>query len=304
MCLPSRGGVRRVQATEGARDSPGDEYGGPSMLTTRLTACTHTLGLEPSKCSYGLRPVHLTDQKAQTTLVDLAADVFLEVLEHLADRDKVSLATACSTLLKEQRRLRPTTAYRKRISLSLLVGARKAGWRVERAFVDKRSGGWVTSNQSDNVLAELEVLSIVCRPDCALLVLSPFTDLTAMSRLRVFEMDSCAIGNAGVGVLSAAFRNGAMSALNVLDLRRNQIGDGGAQALSTAFSHKDGSMLRHLHTLGLDRNCIGEVGLEALAETLRVTSAARALRNLLVDVPDHPSLRAVCDERRIDVSSW
>ena len=63
---------------------------------------------------------------------------------------------------------------------------------------------------------------MVGRPDCALLVLSPLTDLHAMKTLRTFELDSCSIGDAGVAVLAAALRNGALSTLEILDLRRNQ----------------------------------------------------------------------------------
>lgn len=218
----------------------------------RLQAATRVLGLEQKNKSC-IRPRELSEERTLTNLAQ--GDVLLMVLEQLSkDQDKVNLITTSRGVLAEQRRLRPTTAYRKRVSLEMLVGARKAGWRVAHCLVDKRSGGWVTSNQSDNVLAELEVLSIIGRPDCALLVLSPFTDLASMRRLTVFELDSCAIGNAGVGVLSAAFRNGGLQALEVLDLRRNQIGDGGAQALATALSHRrehnETAMLGRLHTLG------------------------------------------------------
>ena len=43
------------------------------------------------------------------------------------------------------------------VSLDLLVGARRAGWRVAHCHVDKRSGTWVTSGQEDDMLADLEV---------------------------------------------------------------------------------------------------------------------------------------------------
>lgn len=184
----------------------------------RLEGCARTLGLEPTKSSFGIRPSHLERS------VPLHGDVLLLVLDQLlSDSDKVALASVSRGVLTEQRALRPSTTQRVRISLDTLVSARAAGWCVSHCHVDKRSGSWVTSGQSDDALADLRTLSVVGRPDCALLVLSPLTDLHAMRQLHTFELDSCAIGDAGVAVLAAAFRNGALQTLQVLDLRRNQV---------------------------------------------------------------------------------
>ena len=273
----------------------------------RLQGCARVLGLEPKKDSYGLRPstVLARSSEGPATLADcVAGDLMLLILEYLQDKDKVSLACITRSMRAEQRRMRPTTSFRMHVSLSRLVNAGRAGWRVAKVHVDKRSGAWITSGQEDDVLAEIESLSIIGRPDCALLVLSPFTDLSAMRQLRTFELDSCAIGNAGVGVLAAAIRNGAMPSLGVLDLRRNQIGDGGALSLAAAFSHaSDGSMLPRLTTLGLDQNLIGEFGLVALADAIK-GGALYSLRHIFVDLPRHESLSAACAARSIELSSW
>lgn len=266
----------------------------------RLQATGLVLGLEPLKSSAGIRPINLNTKPSLDTIT---GDILLLVLELLSDRDKVALIRVCRTLHSEQRRLRPKLAPRRRCSLELLVGARNAKWTITHCFVDRTSGSWVTSGQNDDALRDLETLSIVGRPDCALLVLSPFTDLSAMSLLTIFELDSCAIGNAGVGVLSAALRNGAMPALRVLDLRRNQVGDGGLQALATALSHDTAKVLPRLETLGLDKNCIFSRGCTALASALKL-GAVPSLRTLFVDDPQHESLRAACDDREIDLSTW
>lgn len=293
-----------------------------ASLIARLQGSARVLGLAPTKSSYGLRPNMVLEDPASSssTLPDsLNGDLLMLIFDCLQeDYDKVALACTSRSILQEQRRLRPLTQQRMHVSLDLLVGARRAGWRVAHCHVDKRSGTWVTSGQEDDMLADLEVLSIIGRPDCALLVLSPFTDLTTLVRLHTFELDSCAIGNAGLGVLSAAIRNGAMPILAILDVRRNQIGDGGALALAAALSYgaqssedkaskQDGSstpmLLSRLTTLGLDRNPIGEIGLNVFAAALRV-GALPALRDLFVDRPQHEHLAAVCLERRVEVSSW
>jgi hypothetical protein len=307
------------------------EHARPSSaaLIARLQGSARVLGLAPIKTSYGLRSTVLDQPSSSTMPESLNSDLLLILFDFLVDdRDKVALACTNRGILAEQRRLRPLTRQRMHVSLGLLVGARRAGWRVAHCHVDKRSGTWVTSGQEDDVLADLEVLSIVGRPDCALLVLSPFTDLTTLVRLQTFELDSCAIGNAGVGVLSAALRNGAMPALTVLDLRRNQIGDGGALALAAAISHgavaaspppasSSGTslstgrpthtvaspILNRLTTLGLDQNPIGEIGLNVLAAALRVGSLP-ALRYLFVDCPSYEHLAAACEQRQVEATSW
>ena len=268
----------------------------------RLHGCARVLGLEPSKSSYGLRPSTVLAPASLSACI--TGDVLLLVLDQLAlDVDKVALACVTHAILHEQRRLRPQTAFRLHVSLTTLVGAQQAGWRMAHCHVDKRSGTWVASGEEDDVLADLETLSIVGRPDCALLVLSPFTDLSTMTRLTTFELDACAIGNAGVGVLSAAIRNGAMPCLTVLDLRRNQVGDGGALALAAALLHDRGSSLQRLTTLGLDQNQIGDRGFTALAATLSAGSLF-SLRQLFVDDPLHDVLCKTCRHRRIEVSAW
>ena len=198
----------------------------------RLTGCARVLGLEASKTQYGLRPSalehstpssSLTLAHPATGILLISDDLLLLTLDLLeADEDKVALACACRSLLKEQRRLRPLTSHRARTTLSLLSAAWSAGWRVAHCHVDKLSGSWGPPGEEKAPLTELESLSIVGRPDCALLVLSPFTDLALMTKVRVFEVYNCAIGDAGVHVLAAAFRKHAMPALRVLDLRRNR----------------------------------------------------------------------------------
>ena len=298
--------VRQHRGTEAATFRPGS-------IAARLQATGLVLGLEPLKSNRNrgiLRPINLNSEPWQA----ISDGVLLIVLAFLAEPEKVALVSTCKMLLSEQRRLKPPLAPRRRCSLQVLVGARHAGWTISHCYVDKPSGSWVVTRpamsssggQSEDALRDLQTLSIVGRPDCALLVLSPFTDLSAMRFLSVLEFDSCCIGNAGVGVLAAAVRNGAVPVLRVLDLRRNQIGDGGAQALATALTHHTtggSTVLTSLETLGLDSNCIFARGTSALASAL-LRGSVPSLRQLFVDDPEHELLREACDARRIDLSSW
>ena len=280
------------------------------IVSARLHVSSRILGLEyPTTTQYGLQPRAL--KAAPRTLFDiLSGDIFLLVLERLEhDRDKCACACACRDFRAEQRRLCPPTSYRPRMSLALLVGARAAGWSVVHCHVDKKAGKWTPVNEMDSLLGGLETLSVVGRPDCALLVLSPFTDLAAMTTLRVFELDACAIGDAGVAVLSAAFRQRALPALQVLDLRRNQVTDGGARVLAETLADAsdegapNGAALPKLTTLGLDRNAIGSNGLTSLARAVTL-GAFGALRSLFVDRPDHEALKEACEKRCVELSSW
>jgi hypothetical protein len=211
---------------------------GRGPLASRLAATANILQLECVKTQYSLRPSALA---RRLTLADpktgiLVGDVLLLLLERLCDSEKVALCCTCRCLRDEQRRLRPALSYRPRMSHAILSAAWAAGWRVAHCHIDKKSGPLFSglSGEHDNLLAEIENLSIVGRPDCALLVLSPFTDLASMTLLRVFELDSCAIGDAGVVVLAAAFRARALPALQILDLRRNRAQQARARPASSA----------------------------------------------------------------------
>ena len=201
-----------------------------SRPLSRLAATTRTLGLETAKTGYSLRPAALAQDRAAPGLATVGADVLQMLLEHLdRDADKVALVSASRGLLIEQRRLRPAISYRPRTSLDVLTGAFAAGWRVARCHVDKKAGLWTPTSADGRrddayhrLLADLESFAIVGRPDCALLVLSPFTGLHCLTRLHCFEVNQCAIGDAGVAVLAAAFRRGVMANLQILDLRRNR----------------------------------------------------------------------------------
>ena len=75
--------------------------------------------------------------------------------------------------------------------------------------------------------------------------------------------------------------------LKTLDLRNNQIGDEGCKALA---EHLPTS----LKTLDLRNNQIGDEGCKALAEHLPTS-----LRWLEMGLPEHPTLRAACEEAGI-----
>ena len=186
----------------------------------RLQGCARVLGL--ARLSTSCAEDRPQQQYPSLGLGDLAAsaDLLLLLLEQLdVDAWKVALASVSKAVLATQRRVRPATSYRARVSLQVLCAARAAGWRVEQCHVDKRSGHWTIAAMGSTVqrgafdseyLADVEALSVVGRPDCALLILSPFTSLAALHHLRILEFEQCAIGDAGLAVLSAAFRSGAM----------------------------------------------------------------------------------------------
>ena len=77
------------------------------------------------------------------------------------------------------------------------------------------------------------------------------------------------------------------TSLEQLWLGDNQIGDEGCKALA---EHLPTS----LKTLGLRNNQIGDEGCKALAEHLPTS-----LRWLEMGLPEHPTLRAACQERGI-----
>lgn len=195
----------------------------------RLAASSKVLGLEVPKNEYVLRPAALASSSEPSPAVEVlcTADTLLLIMDMLADADKVALSITSRAIMSEQRRLRPATTYRARMLLPFLSHSWAAGWRCEHVYIDKRSGRvWTPSAEhesEDDPLTAISHLSIVGRPDCALLLLSPFTDLKAMRLLSVFALDGCAIGDAGTAVLAIAFRNRAMPALKVLDLRRNRV---------------------------------------------------------------------------------
>jgi len=183
-------------------------------VSQRLAGCASVLGFGgPSASS------RTGIDTARFNVADLlsSGDYLLSVLEMLDDRAKCALSSSSKAILTEQRRLRPDTAVRSRVSLAALLGARAAGWRMTHCHVDKRSGDWSTRRAlpERDALADLRALSVCGRPDCALLVLSPFTALSMLRDMRVLEFDKCAIGDAGLSVLAAAFAKGAMPALTV-----------------------------------------------------------------------------------------
>lgn len=78
------------------------------------------------------------------------------------------------------------------------------------------------------------------------------------------------------------------------------------------FRTRSPRALRHVASLspppslvvaGLDSNCIGELGLCALASALSL-GAVPALRKLFVDLPEHEILRDACVGRPIECSAW
>jgi hypothetical protein len=194
-----------------------------ALCRERLHGCASVLGFSKlSARDYLEKPSALEGEAAAAgaSLMDLlaTADILALLLDHLdTDRSKSALAAVCKTALAEQRRIRPQAEVRARTSLPVLLGARRAGWRVSHCHVDKRSGDWTPrgNGPDSDSFSDLELLSVVGRPDCALLVLSPFTALATMSHMRVLEFDTCAIGDAGVAVLAAAFRAGSMASLEV-----------------------------------------------------------------------------------------
>ena len=264
--MPAALGARARSASDSGSSSSDLHDLSSTLYRSRLAGCASVLGLG------GGGRVRESLASCAPSISDLLSlgDYLLCVLDILDDRAKCALSSCSKAILAEQRRLRPATIVRPRVSLAALLGARAAGWRMTHCHVDKRSGDWSTRKAlpERDALADLHALSVCGRPDCALLVLSPFTALGLMRELRILEFEKCAIGDAGLGVLSAAFRTGAMPALTVratpaqqprapcsfpqlseltallhaspaqiLDVRSNQIGDVGVTSLASAASH-------------------------------------------------------------------
>jgi hypothetical protein len=300
-------------------------------LALRLAGCASVLGLGNGGNCYLLKTSSSKGGGAEEMLS--CGDYLLYVLDFIRDdRSKCALCCASKAILAEQRRVRPATSLRPRVSLSALLSARAAGWRMTHCHVDKRSGDWSTRRvlPERDALADLRALSVCGRPDCALLVLSPFTALGMLVELRSLEFEKCAIGDAGLGVLAAAFKTGAMPALTVLDVRHNQIGDAGVVSLAVAIldgwpswmltrsltSPPSGKQQRSapssprplskLQTLGLDYNPrVGEPGLQALGRSL-AHGALPELRSLYIDNHEHLGLIAACAARSapIELRYW
>ena len=90
-----------------------------------------------------------------------------------------------------------------------------------------------------------------------------------------------------------------MAKLEVLALNSNQIGDLGMSSLSEALAK--GSMA-NLKKLWLNDNQIGDLGMSSLSEALAKGSMA-SLAELYVDNPEHPTLKAACETRGIELDS-
>ena len=301
-------------------------------LALRLAGCASVLGLGNGGNCYLLKTSSSKGGGAEEMLS--CGDYLLYVLDFIRDdRSKCALCCASKAILAEQRRVRPVTSMRPRVSLSALLSARAAGWRMTHCHVDKRSGDWSTRRvlPERDALADLRALSVCGRPDCALLVLSPFTALGMLVELRSLEFEKCAIGDAGLGVLASAFKTGAMPALTVLDVRHNQIGDAGVVSLAVAIQDRVAAAtmltrsltsppsgkqqrsapssprpLSKLQTLGLDYNPrVGEPGLQALGRSL-AHGALPELRSLYIDNHEHLGLIAACAARSapIELRYW
>ena len=86
-------------------------------------------------------------------------------------------------------------------------------------------------------------------------------------------------------------------------LGANKIGDAGLTALAKAV---ESGALASLEKLILYSNAIGDEGMSALAKAITPDKDGRgalaSLKELYVDNPEHPELKAACQARGIDVS--
>ena len=129
---------------------------------------------------------------------------------------------------------------------------------------------------------------------------------THLNEATSLDMFSMKWGDAEMTKLAAALEycraEGALPQLKRLDLDSNQIGDVGMQALAGAVSK---GALAALETLDLSVNAIGDAGMSALAKAITPgpngKGALPALKELLVDNPEHAALKAACQARGIDL---
>lgn len=92
------------------------------------------------------------------------------------------------------------------------------------------------------------------------------------SKVRLADLTSCAIGDAGAKLLSDALRSAETPPLRELRLGTNGIGDDGARALASAVRRN-----LHVTVLSLEGNAIGAAGAAALASMLEVNGSLREL---------------------------
>ena len=98
------------------------------------------------------------------------------------------------------------------------------------------------------------------------------SSLRCGSKVRLADLTSCAIGDAGAKLLSDALRSAETPPLREMRLGTNGIGDDGARALASAVRCNV-----HVAVLSLEGNAIGAAGAVALAGMLEVNGSLREL---------------------------